>query len=93
MSLNLSGVMIWSIDTDDFSGKCASLNNSLDLREKKYPLLRSINMVLSQIDYHDLNDDNDTDNDKNNKNNNNTSSIMKFSNNLILIILFFLYFL
>lgn len=75
MSLNLSGVMIWSIDTDDFNGKCASLNNSLDLREKKYPLLRSINMVLSQIDYHNyLYDNNDDNNDKNNKNNNNTSS-------------------
>ncbi|XP_026300868.1 probable chitinase 2 [Apis mellifera] len=93
MSLNLSGVMIWSIDTDDFNGKCASLNNSLDLREKKYPLLRSINMVLSQIDYHNyLYDNNDDNNDKNNKNNNNTSSVMRFSNNLILIILFFLYF-
>lgn len=85
--------MIWSIDIDDFNGKCASLNNSLDLREKKYPLLRSINMVLSQIDYHNyLYDNNDDNNDKNNKNNNNTSSVMRFSNNLILIILFFLYF-
>ncbi|XP_026671822.1 probable chitinase 2 [Ceratina calcarata] len=46
ISLNLSGVMIWSIDTDDFSGKCASLSDSLDSAHGTFPLMRSINEVL-----------------------------------------------
>ncbi|XP_050592716.1 probable chitinase 2 [Bombus affinis] len=50
MSLNLAGVMVWSIDTDDFSGKCASLHDSLDPTSDRYPLLRSINVVLSEKD-------------------------------------------
>lgn len=48
LSLNLSGVMVWSIDTDDFSGRCASLQDSLDPTSGRYPLLRSINVVLSE---------------------------------------------
>lgn len=48
MGLNLAGVMVWSIDTDDFSGKCASLQDSLDPTSGRYPLLRSINVVLSE---------------------------------------------
>lgn len=47
MKMNLSGVMIWSIDTDDFRGRCADLGVSLDSTEKTFPLMRSINMVLA----------------------------------------------
>lgn len=35
-SLNLAGVMIWSVETDDFRGKCGG----------KYPLLKAINNKL-----------------------------------------------
>ena len=34
---NLAGVMTWSIDTDDFRGKCGGVT---------YPLLRTINHAL-----------------------------------------------
>lgn len=46
MKMDLAGVMIWSIDTDDFHGKCAVLGDSLDPRDKTFPLMRSINAVL-----------------------------------------------
>ncbi|CAL7933263.1 unnamed protein product [Xylocopa violacea] len=94
MNLNLSGVMIWSIDTDDFSGKCASLNNSLHSTEKTFPLMRSINMALGNLidnNDHDKNNDNyNSNNNNNNNNNNNTSSSSKLSYNFILLILTFL---
>nr|AKP18004.1 chitinase 6 [Eriocheir sinensis] len=38
--LGLGGVMIWSIDTDDFTGSCSQ--NGI-----KYPMLRAINQALS----------------------------------------------
>ena len=34
--MNLGGAMIWSVETDDFKGKCG----------EKYPLLKTINSVL-----------------------------------------------
>lgn len=91
MSLNLAGVMTWSIDTDDFNGKCASLKDSLDRTETTYPLLRSINVVLSQSGNN--NDDGNNNVDNNNGNNdddnksNNSSSIARFSYSFILITL------
>ncbi|XP_034192124.1 putative chitinase 2 [Osmia lignaria lignaria] len=45
--MNLSGVMIWSIDTDDFNGECESLKDSLDKETANFPLLRSINIALN----------------------------------------------
>ncbi|XP_054004549.1 probable chitinase 2 [Hylaeus anthracinus] len=47
MKMNLSGVMIWSIDTDDFHGHCAPLGDSLDKTDPTFPLMRSINVVLA----------------------------------------------
>uniref|UniRef100_A0A0P4WCZ4 chitinase n=2 Tax=Scylla olivacea TaxID=85551 RepID=A0A0P4WCZ4_SCYOL len=39
--LGLGGVMIWSIDTDDFTGACSQ-------KGIKFPMLRAINQALSQ---------------------------------------------
>ncbi|XP_071534026.1 probable chitinase 2 [Panulirus ornatus] len=39
-SLGLGGIMVWSIDTDDFTGTCAK--NSI-----RFPMLRSINQALT----------------------------------------------
>lgn len=36
--MNLSGIMVWSIDTDDFNGQCHGV---------KFPLVKSINMAFS----------------------------------------------
>jgi GH18 family chitinase len=45
---NLAGVMVWSIDTDDFQGRCASLHGDMNpLDGRDYPLMRSINAVLT----------------------------------------------
>lgn len=41
---NLAGVMIWSIETDDFRGKCG----------QKYPLLNAINNKLNVGSYETL---------------------------------------
>ena len=91
MSLNLAGVMTWSIDTDDFNGKCASLKDSLDRTEITYPLLRSINVVLSQSGNNNDNGNNSVDNNNDNNDDdnkgNNASSIARFSSGFILITL------
>ncbi|XP_017798525.1 PREDICTED: probable chitinase 2 [Habropoda laboriosa] len=88
MKLNLSGVMGWSIDTDDFNGKCASLTNSLDVKDNTFPLMKSINVVLTSSSSTDDNDDNNNnDNNNNNNNNNNNSSAEKYSYSFALITL------
>jgi hypothetical protein len=38
-SQRLAGIMVWSLDTDDFAGKCGA---------QKYPLLRAIHYALSE---------------------------------------------
>ncbi|XP_046398637.1 probable chitinase 2 [Ischnura elegans] len=45
MSNGLGGIMIWSIDTDDFHGDCSGENSS---PSKKFPLLNAINDAIEE---------------------------------------------
>ncbi|XP_076302977.1 putative chitinase 2 [Lasioglossum baleicum] len=92
MSLNLSGVMLWSIDTDDFNGKCASLNNSVDPTKNTYPLLRFVNTSLSKFNNYDEEDDNNDNKNNNNNDNNNSSFTTRFSPSFLLILVFFVHY-
>lgn len=49
MEKGLAGVMVWSIDTDDFHGDCADLSQH-SAKEKKFenfPLMRGINTAIA----------------------------------------------
>ncbi|KAG7210365.1 hypothetical protein KM043_011900 [Ampulex compressa] len=74
--LGLAGVMVWSMDTDDFSGKCKALHyDSLNpLTEMDFPLLRTINKALTPKE--DSIDDNSVEN---------PSLATKASSNLVLL--------
>lgn len=47
---NLAGVMVWSIDTDDFTGECANLHSDIldPLTGLDYPLVRAINIAFTK---------------------------------------------
>lgn len=55
----LAGLMVWSIDTDDFQGECSMDENTYgDLKyagqrstPKKYPLLNTINLAVTAVMY------------------------------------------
>lgn len=50
MQKGLAGVMVWSIDTDDFLGDCAPMHdrNHIDQRISQYPLMRAITYAIER---------------------------------------------
>ncbi|XP_034946188.1 probable chitinase 2 isoform X2 [Chelonus insularis] len=48
--IKLAGVMVWSIDTDDFLGECASIHDNISgiSQNMDYPLMRTINFALTE---------------------------------------------
>lgn len=81
LKYRLAGVMIWSIDTDDFHGDCK--NEEIATLEKGFPMLRTVNIVLAESppaeDSNEIPTDVDTKTDDGNN-----GSILKI--NLILIL-------
>lgn len=72
----LAGVMVWSIDTDDFGARCRSLHSDMEpLNGFDFPLMKSINAALA----------NDTKSPDSNKLN---SSSMQLISNIVFVILF-----
>ncbi|XP_076292557.1 putative chitinase 2 [Lasioglossum baleicum] len=65
LEMKLGGVMIWSIDTDDFRGNCKQLREYLDPKDPTFPLMRTINMVLSNSTNQGKPNINDTNNSSN----------------------------
>lgn len=45
LSHELGGVMVWSIDTDDFRGDCNEVVND----QKDYPLLRAVDLEIHEF--------------------------------------------
>ena len=46
MDINLAGIMIWSVDTDDFHGDCISKNGNVSTN---YPLMKAITRTISEV--------------------------------------------
>ena len=90
--MNLAGIMVWAIDNDDFLGDCASQHTDiLDTRSGvDFPLMRTINQVLSEKK--DM--DNEIDPDSNKENGNSAAinlSIYNFFNVIVVISIYYFF--
>lgn len=67
MKKKLAGVMVWSIDTDDFHGDCDNSNDVNGSPYRNYPLMRSIGksleVALSEIAEEERQKENEIDHD------------------------------